>query len=99
MSGTWGAPASWEIVCRRASGRRRYNAQRAFLRNLRRAQLACRLAGVPASLRQAGKRSGLQALLAEEFGVSPATICRDLKALRSPSHFTRPQTSRGRLPV
>jgi len=84
MSGTWGAPASWEVVCRRSAGRRRYNAERKFLRNVRRAQIVCRLAGT-GLLERAGPR-GVQALLARELGVSPATISRDLRALRTPGY-------------
>jgi hypothetical protein len=83
--GAWGAPTSWDVVCRRAAGRRRYNAGRRFLRNLRRAQIVCRLAGtgVPASV---GGFRGIQARLAQELGVSPATISRDLRALRNPAY-------------
>jgi hypothetical protein len=78
---------SWEAVCRRAGGRRRYNAGRKFLRNVRRAQVFLRLlsAGLwddpPQPL-----PCGFQAALAQMLGVSPATISRDVRALRSPGY-------------
>jgi hypothetical protein len=84
-SDAWGAPTSWEVVCRRSAGRRRYNAGRKFLRNLRRAKIFWRLAGTGA-LQDARRFRGVQALLARELGVSPATISRDLRALRDPAH-------------
>jgi hypothetical protein len=75
---------TWEAVCRRAGGRRRYNAGRRFLRNLRRAQIVSRLAGT--SWLYARPPHGLQAALARVLGVSPATISRDLRALRDPAY-------------
>jgi hypothetical protein len=83
MSIAWSEPTTFEIVCRRNAGRRRYNAGRKFLRNLRRAEIFCRLAGT-GLLRN--KRRGMQAILAREFGVSPATISRDLQVLRNPGY-------------
>ena len=84
MSGQWGILTTWDEVCRRNAGRRRYNAGRTFLRNVRRAKIVCQLAGT--GLLQARRLRGLQARLARELGVSPATICRDLRALRSPGY-------------
>src|SRR5689334_2397286 len=84
MSSQWGAPTTWDVVCRRNAGRRRYNAGRKFLRDLRRAQIVGRLAGI--GLVNAGRHRGLQARLARELGVSPATISRDLRALRDPAY-------------
>jgi hypothetical protein len=81
MGGTWGTPAGWDEVCRRAAGRRRYNHGRRFLRNVRRAQLL----RWPAVLGPDQPR-GLQAALARRLGVSPATVSRDLKAVRDPAH-------------
>src|SRR5262249_21985866 len=81
----WGAPTSWEVVCRCSAGRRRYNAGRKFLRNLQRAKIFCRLAGTGA-LQDTSRFRGVQALLARELGVSPATISRDLRAMRAPAY-------------
>jgi hypothetical protein len=76
MSGTWGAPADFRAVCKRAGGRRRYNAERQNQQNWRRNTIICRTAGLPRNT------WGLQAALARALGVSRATICRDLKAIR-----------------
>jgi len=84
MSGSWSASTSWDVVCRRNAGRRRYNAGRKFLRNVRRAKIVCRLTGT--ALLNPRQFHGLQAWLARELGVSPATISRDLRALRDPAY-------------
>jgi hypothetical protein len=69
----WAAPTDWETVCRRAAGRRHYNAVRGF-RRLERPLTVARL------LREyAGAGRGLQARIARELGVSPGTICRDVR--------------------
>jgi hypothetical protein len=84
MPRDWTVPTAWDEVCRRAGGRRRYNAGRRFLRDERRARIVCRLAGT--GLLYERGRSGLQAVLARELRVSPSTISRDLRALRSPGY-------------
>jgi hypothetical protein len=75
MSGTWGALTDRDTVCRRAAGRRRYNAARKRRKQARRTEII---------LRTAGRYFwGMQALLAAELGVSRATICRDFRAIRN----------------
>ena len=81
MGGNWNATTSWAEVCRRAGGRRRYNAGRRFLRNVRRAEIFGRIAGKPWQ-----SIWGLQAALARALGVSRSTICRDLRAMRDPAY-------------
>jgi hypothetical protein len=75
MSGTSGAPTSWEFVCRPAAGRRRYNAERKHRKQARQTEIILRMMG----------RAfwGMQALLAESLGVSRATISRDFHAIRN----------------
>jgi hypothetical protein len=75
---TWGAKTSWGEVCCRAGGRRRYNAKRRAQKQYRRTQIFFRLAmaGLPKGA------WGVQTVLAEQLGVSRATICRDMKAIR-----------------
>jgi hypothetical protein len=73
---SWGAATDFDIVCRRAAGRRRYNAQRRAQKQYRRAQILCRTVGLPRGT------WGLQAALARALGVSPSTICRDMQAIR-----------------
>ena len=70
---SWHA-ADWDALCRRASGRRRYNSIRRLRAEVRRVQIA-------EHLRRHGRHHGVQKLLAERFGVSAATISRDLKTL------------------
>jgi hypothetical protein len=78
MSTNWTAPTSWDAVCRRAAGRRRYNAARKELRNARRAEIICRAKGM-----SWWRLYGIQAALARELGVSRATISRDFRAFRN----------------
>ncbi len=66
---------TFDEVCWRAGGRRRYNAWRQFMRVYRRALVA-------REIRRMGDYYGVQAELARKFGVSPATISRDLAVLR-----------------
>jgi predicted DNA-binding transcriptional regulator YafY len=83
----WHRPVDAASAAARAGGRRRFNAGRQARAAERRAQVMqlvyeVRLAASGRSL------WGLQAVLAERFGVSPATISRDLarsrlRALRS----------------
>jgi hypothetical protein len=77
MSGNWGAPTDWEAVCRRAAGRRRYNAGRRRRKQQRRTEIIIRRTGLDRW------EWGLQAALAEALGVSRATICRDFQAIRN----------------
>jgi hypothetical protein len=83
MGKTWASPASWDEVCRRAAGRRRYHAVRRVRRELRRKQ-------VLELLVRHGHGHGVQARIARELGVSQATICRDVRALL-PSHAPCPR--------
>jgi hypothetical protein len=77
MSADWSAPTSWDDVCRRAGGRRRYNAARRERKMWRRTEILIRTVGVDRRL------YGLQAQLARVLGVSPATISRDFAAIRN----------------
>jgi hypothetical protein len=64
-------------AARRAAGRRHYNSVRKFRREIRRAELV-------AYAREVGldvTRHGAGVLLARRFGVSRATISRDLHAI------------------
>jgi hypothetical protein len=77
----WAAPTTSEEAARRAAGRRAYNYRRQLVAAERRARvmelvIGARLASQGRSLR------GLQAVLAERFDVSPATISRDLAHAR-----------------
>lgn len=75
---------NWDSICRRAGGRRRYNAQRQH-------QAALRRLRVGALMNQLGWFThGVPAEVARQLGVSRSTVCRDLKAIeggapRSPS--------------
>jgi len=65
-------PLTWEQICRRAGGRRAYNAQRRFAAAYRTKEVAELL------------RDGLhQAEVARRLGVSKATICRDVAKLHA----------------
>lgn len=75
----WNQPKTFSEVCRRAGGRRAYNALRRDLAGFRRLDVA-RL------LKEFGIQHGVQARIARELGVTEATISRDLKALRSRLH-------------
>jgi predicted DNA-binding transcriptional regulator YafY len=74
MGKPWGAPTSWDEVCRRAAGRARYHA-------MRRAQRVLRRRKVLRLLRRYGCCHGVQARIARELGVSEATVSRDVAAL------------------
>ncbi len=67
----WRAMTAWGEVCRRASGRRAYNA-------LRRDRAMLRRRKVVLLLRHYGRGHGVQARIARELGVSEATISRDI---------------------
>jgi hypothetical protein len=82
---TWGAPVDWDTVCRRASGRRRYQSCRRLQRAVRRHQVL-RL------LRQyGGLVAGVQTRIARELHCHRSTICRDVAALLA----TPPSVPRG----
>ena len=73
----WSDRASWDVVCRRASGRRRYNATRR-LRCLVRRQAMLKI--LLASGRSLWER-GIQRWFAQKLRVSPATACRHVAAV------------------
>ena len=74
MRKSWGAETGWETVCRRASGRRHYNATRQLQAKLRRAE-------VERLWVEAGCTYGAQARIARQLDVSEATISRDIQAI------------------
>jgi predicted DNA-binding transcriptional regulator YafY len=74
MGKAWGAPTSWDEVCRRNAGRARYHAMRRAQRELRRLE-------VVKLLRRWGHVQGVQAMIARELQVSEATVSRDVRAL------------------
>lgn len=72
----WNAPADFDSVCRRAAGRRRYNAKR-------RAEARERYIKVLEVIRPPdGRKRGSQAQLARALGVHRSTICRDVAKWR-----------------
>jgi hypothetical protein len=77
---TWSASISPETAYRRASGRRRYHAQRRTDRFFRRMLVFDRL-------RDEGLCYCAQARWARELGVSEATICRDVAAWLQPNRW------------
>jgi hypothetical protein len=69
---SWSAQTDFETVCKRAAGRRRYNADR-------RAKARERFKIViDLSLPSEGRKRGSQAQLARALGVHRSTICRDV---------------------
>src|SRR5262245_40997060 len=74
MGKPWGAPTSWDEVCRRNAGRAKYHALRRFRRGLRRKQVL----GLVAKY---GLGYGVQSRISRELGFSQTTICRDVKAI------------------
>ena len=74
MSNNWSEYVSFDATCRRAGGRRHYNAGRQLQVLLRRNQVA-KLFGVY------GFEHGAQAAIARQLGVHRSTICRDISAL------------------
>ena len=71
----WSAHTDWETVCKRASGRRRYNSVRHLHMELRRIQVF--------KLLREGHR---QMEIVKQLGVDPATICRDVYFLLIEGH-------------
>src|ERR1700722_10042579 len=84
----WSAPTNFETVCRRAAGRRRYNAWRQFMRAYRRTQVAKLLLEFIKAGRGTGPRGILGELneIARQLGVSRSTISRDVQALQRQFH-------------
>lgn len=76
MGNTWAPTSDWETICRRASGRRRYNAVRQVQASVRRHKVAELLWNYPSIFAY-----GLQADIARKLGVSPSTICRDIQKI------------------
>lgn len=74
MSKNWSERKSFDVVCRRASGRRHYNTMRKF-------QAAWRQNQVINLLSKWGFDHGVQARIARELNVSEATISRDIAAM------------------
>jgi DNA-binding NarL/FixJ family response regulator len=68
----WSTSTDFDTICRRASGRRRYNAVRQLRAELRRFQVARFL-----------RQGLLQCHMAVELGVHPSTISRDIAMLLS----------------
>ncbi len=75
---SWNDHAPWDMVCRRASGRRGYNAHRKFVAAWRRVQ-------VSGLLVEWGLGHGTQVRIAQQLGVSQATISRDITLLMASS--------------
>lgn len=72
--GSWQTPTTWSEMHRRACGRRHYNSVRTFRATLRRGQVFRLLLAW-------GFHHGVQADLSRHFGVSEATISRDLAVI------------------
>jgi len=75
----WGAPTDWDTVCRMASGRRRWNALRRLLADLRRIEVLRFM--VELGPDYSPLQRGLKARISRALGVSPATISRDVRAI------------------
>jgi hypothetical protein len=82
MSDMFATTSSWDATCRRASGRRHFNAVRRF-------RALLRLREVVGLLDKIGLARGCQSRVAEQLGVNRSTICRDMARLRRGS---RPDT-------
>jgi hypothetical protein len=82
MSGQHSEGLSWERICRRAGGRRHYNSVRQYCALQRRAEVARLWCASPDARRW-------QARAAQELGVHPSTISRDVQALLDELNRTR----------
>jgi hypothetical protein len=69
---SWSAQTDFEIVCKRAAGRRRYNAERRA-KARERFKIVIQLTVPPE-----GRKRGVQSRLARALGVHRSTICRDV---------------------
>ncbi len=67
--------SEWESICRRAGGRRRYNARRRWAAEMR-------LFEVARLLNEVEYGRGYQTRIAKLLGVSRGTICRDIARLK-----------------
>jgi hypothetical protein len=94
MGHTWHAVTSWNEVCRRAAGRRKYHSLRRMKADRRRIAVARRLNELRdaawQTFHQGGTKRiprwipfGAQTILAREFGVSRDTIWRDVRAIEA----------------
>ncbi len=72
----WSAKTDFDVVCKRAAGRRRYNAKRRAEARERYLQV------VEAIMPTNGRKRGSQAQLARALGVHRSTICRDVAKWR-----------------
>lgn len=72
MSAKWSEKTDFDLVCKRASGRRRYNAKRQAEAKKRYKQVQSVIWSPD------GRKRGTQAELARAFGVHRSTICRDV---------------------
>lgn len=68
----WSAQTDFDVVCKRAAGRRSYNAKRRAEARERYLQV------VEAIMPTGGRKRGTQAQLARVLGVHRSTICRDV---------------------
>lgn len=73
---SWSAKTDFDVVCKRAAGRRRYNAKRRAEARERYLQV------VEAIMPTGGRERGTQAQLARALGVHRSTICRDVAKWR-----------------
>jgi HTH domain len=76
MTAAWSAPTTPDEMARRAGGRKRYNTWRKSMAFYRRCEISRLLTA------QGAFRRGYQTKLARQLGVSRATVCRDVAALR-----------------
>jgi hypothetical protein len=74
MSNTWSQPTTWNEVCQRSSGRRKYH-------GIRRLRMRVRRLTVSRHLQREGFGYGVKAQLARTLGVSKATITSDVRAI------------------
>jgi Arc/MetJ-type ribon-helix-helix transcriptional regulator len=74
MSNTWSQPTTWNEVCQRSSGRRKYH-------GIRRLRMRVRRLTVSRHLRREGLGYGVRARMARTLGVSKATITSDVRAI------------------
>lgn len=72
----WSTSTDFDSVCRRAAGRRRYNAKRRAKAGERYKQVIDAMSSLD------GRKRGAQAQLARALGVHPSTICRDVARWR-----------------
>ena len=73
----------WDAVCRRASGRRHFNAVRRFRQSRRRCKV------IDLVVQYGAFTHGTQARVARELGVSESTISRDVRAWKIASEQAR----------